>query len=111
MKSVLAAEFAVLIKLYSVRIILFVFLRVVISLLALSAHQSDLNSCIISHFFGTSIFKIFDRIILTEGNDLCTSLTEQRATVPFGYGAYRCATKKACPQRYTHYTTFGGSCQ
>ena len=74
MKSVLAAEFAVLIKLYSVRIILFVFLRVVISLLALSAHQSDLNSCIISHFFGTSIFKIFDRIILTEGNDLCTYL-------------------------------------
>ena len=50
MKSVLAAEPAELIHLKSVRVILLVFLCVVISLLALAANQSDLDSCFISHF-------------------------------------------------------------
>ena len=54
MKSVLAAELAELLKLESVRIILLVFLCVVISLLALSAYESNFDSCIISHDFGTS---------------------------------------------------------
>ena len=52
MKSVLAAEPAVLLELKSVRIVLLVLLRVVISLLALGAYQSNLNSCIISHLAG-----------------------------------------------------------
>ena len=50
MKSVLAAEPAILFKLKSVRVILFVFLRVIVSLLALGAYQSYFDSCIISHF-------------------------------------------------------------
>ena len=54
MKSVLAAELTVFLKFEPVRIILLVFLCVVVSLLALSAYESNLDSCIISHDFGTS---------------------------------------------------------
>ena len=54
MKSVLAAEFAMLLKLKSVRVVLLVLVCVVVSLLALSAHQSDLDSYFISHDIGTS---------------------------------------------------------
>ena len=54
MKSVLAAELAELLKLEPVRIILLVFLCVIVSLLALCAHESDLDSYVISHFSGTS---------------------------------------------------------
>ena len=57
MKSVLAAEFAVLLELESVRVVLLVFLCVVISLLALGAYESNFDSCIISHDFGTSHIK------------------------------------------------------
>ena len=57
MKSVLATELAVLLELQSVRIILLVLLRVVISLLAFCANESNLDSCIISHDFGTSHIK------------------------------------------------------
>ncbi len=46
----LAAEFAVLVHFKSVGVILFVFLCVVVSLLAFTACECDLNS----HFFGTS---------------------------------------------------------
>ena len=49
MKSVLAAETTELLKLKSVRIILLVLLCVIVSLLALGAYQSNLDSCIISH--------------------------------------------------------------
>lgn len=54
MKSVLAAESAVLFDLESVRIVFLVFLCVVISLLAFGANESNLDSYIISHDFGTS---------------------------------------------------------
>ena len=53
-KSVLAAEPAVFVKLNSVRVVLLVLLCVIVSLLTLGANQSDLDSCIISHFSGTS---------------------------------------------------------
>ena len=53
-KSVLAAEFAVLLELKSVRVVLLVLHCVVVSLLALSADQSDLDSYFISHDIGTS---------------------------------------------------------
>ena len=59
MKCVLAAEPEVLLQFKSVRVILLVFLRVIVSLLALGAYQSDLDSCIISHISGTSHFKLF----------------------------------------------------
>ena len=60
MKSVLATESAILLELKSVRIIFLVLLCVVVSLLALRAHKSYLDSYIISHDCGTSHFKIFD---------------------------------------------------
>ena len=44
MQGVLTAEAAVLVHLKSVGIVLLVLLRVVISLLALTARESDLNS-------------------------------------------------------------------
>ncbi len=44
MQSVLTTESAVLVHLKSVRIVFLVFLGVVVSLLALTARQSDLNS-------------------------------------------------------------------
>jgi len=56
-KSVLAAELAVLLKFKSVRVILLVFLCVVISLFALCASESDLDSCFISHFVRHLPFK------------------------------------------------------
>ena len=49
MKSVLAAELAVFLKLKPVRSVLFVFLCVVVSLLALSAYKSNLDSLLIGH--------------------------------------------------------------
>ena len=49
MKSVLAAETTELLQLKSIRIILLVFLCVIVSLLALGAYQSNLDSCVISH--------------------------------------------------------------
>ena len=51
MKSVLFAEAAELVQLKSVGCVLLVFLRVIVSLLALGANQGYLDSCIISHFF------------------------------------------------------------
>ena len=54
MKSVLAAELAILVKFQSVRIILLVLLCVVVSLLALCADKGYFDSCFISHDFGTS---------------------------------------------------------
>ena len=53
-KSVLAAEFAVLLELQSVRVVLLVLHCVVVSLLALGAYQSYLDSYFISHDIGTS---------------------------------------------------------
>ena len=66
MKSVLAAKLAVFLKLKSVRVVLLVFLRVIISLLALGAYESNLDSCIISHVSGTSHFLLFDPCGITE---------------------------------------------
>ena len=63
-----AAETAEFVHLKSVGVILLVFLRFIVSLLALCAHESNLDSCIISHFFGTSHLNFFD----LEGQ--CTSL-------------------------------------
>ena len=61
MKSVLAAELAILFKFQSVRIILLVLLCVVVSLLALCADKGYFDSCFISHDFGTSHFRfLFD---------------------------------------------------
>ena len=68
MKSVLAAEFAVLVHFKSVGVILLVFLRFIVSLLAFCANESNFDSCIISHFFGTSHLNFFDLF------DQCTSL-------------------------------------
>ena len=53
-KSVLAAEFAKLLKLNSVGVIFLVLDSVVIPLLAFAANQSNLNS----HLFGTSIINV-----------------------------------------------------
>ena len=72
MKSVLAAEPAILLKLKSVRIILLVLLCVVVSLLTLGADQSNLDSYVISHFFGTSHFNLFEPS--TKPKAPCTSL-------------------------------------
>ena len=47
--GVLATEFAILHEFQSVRVIFLVFLCVVISLLALGACQSNLDSCVIRH--------------------------------------------------------------
>ena len=49
MHGVLATEFAVLHELQSVGVIFLVFLRVVVSLFALGASQSNLDSCVIRH--------------------------------------------------------------
>ena len=51
MNRVLAAEAAKLLQLDSIGIVLFVFLRVIISLLAFAAHQSDLDSNVIRHTY------------------------------------------------------------
>ena len=51
MSRVLTTETAVFLQLDSIRVILFVFLRVIISLLALSAYQSDLDSYVIRHVY------------------------------------------------------------
>lgn len=51
MQSVLAAETAILIHFESVGIVLFVFLRIVVTLLAFAASESDLYS----HSIGTSL--------------------------------------------------------
>ena len=51
MKSVLFAERAMFLELESVRIVFLVLFRVIVSLLALGANESHLDSCIISHVF------------------------------------------------------------
>ena len=51
MNRVLAAEAAILLQLDSIRVILFVFLRVIVSLLALTANESDLDSHVIRHTY------------------------------------------------------------
>ena len=57
-----AAEAAILLHFEPVRIILFVLLCVIVSLLALAAHQSNLDSCVIGHlFFGTSLINLPER--------------------------------------------------
>jgi len=48
-QGMLAAEAAVLVHFQSVGIVLLVFLCVVVSLLALTANQSNLDSCFTSH--------------------------------------------------------------
>jgi hypothetical protein len=55
----LATELAVLHEFQSVRVIFLVFLRVVVSLLAFGAGESDLYACVISHS-GTSYLDLFD---------------------------------------------------
>ena len=60
-KSVLFAEAAELVELESVGVVLLVLFCVVISLLALGADQSNLDSCVISHFFRHLPFQIFGR--------------------------------------------------
>ena len=57
MKRVLTAEPAILVHFQSVRVILLVLFGVVIALLALGADKRNLDSCFISHSFGTSRFK------------------------------------------------------
>ena len=69
-KSVLTAEFAILLQLKSVGRILLVLFCVVVSLLALGACESNLDSGIISHIVGTSYDSLFDRF----WRDRCTSL-------------------------------------
>ena len=69
MKSVLAAEPAVFLKFNSVRVILLVFLSVIVSLLALCTNESDLDSCVISHFSAPPI-----KILFGHRGVLCTSL-------------------------------------
>jgi len=61
-KSVLTAEFAILLQLKSVGRILLVLFCVVVSLLALGACKSNLDSGIISHIVGTSCDSLFDRL-------------------------------------------------
>jgi hypothetical protein len=56
-KRVLTAEPAILVHFQSVRVILLVLFGVVIALLALGADKRNLDSCFISHSFGTSRFK------------------------------------------------------
>ena len=58
MKSVLAAELAEFLEFKPVRSVLFVFLCVVVFLLALGANESHLDSLLIGHVFGTSCFVI-----------------------------------------------------
>ena len=58
MQSVLAAEFAILVHLKSVRIVLLVFGCVIISLLALGADQSNFDSCVISHSLVPPMLKL-----------------------------------------------------
>ena len=60
MKSVLAAERAILLQLKSVGIVFLVLGRVIVSLLALGANERDLDSCVISHISGTSHYKLLD---------------------------------------------------
>ena len=50
MRSMLTAMLAVFLKLNSVRVVLLVFLCVIVSLLALAANESYLDSCVIGHF-------------------------------------------------------------
>jgi hypothetical protein len=63
-KSVLTAEFAILLQLKSVGRILLVLFCVVVSLLALGACESNLDSGIISHIVGTSCDSLFDRFLV-----------------------------------------------
>ena len=58
MQSMLAAEFAILVHLKSVRIVLLVFGCVIISLLALGADQSNFDSCVISHSLVPPMLKL-----------------------------------------------------
>ena len=51
MSRVLATETAVFLQLDSIRVILLVFLRVIVSLLALTANESDLDSHVIRHTY------------------------------------------------------------
>ena len=108
MKSVLAAEPAVLLEFKSVRIVLFVLLCVIVSLLALCTNQSNLDSCIISHFFGTSRLNLFDAP--SRDRHPCTSLTERQLVRAFRHGANG-HSNKAYSQRYQHYITIQSPCQ
>ena len=94
MKSVLAAEPAVLLKLKSVRVVLLVLLCVIVSLLALAANQSDLDSCIISHFSGTSHFNLLN---LPLGRPVY--LPPSAAVVLVRFKRFTGTTKKTCKQR------------
>ena len=106
MKSVLAAEATVLFQLKSVRVILLVLFRVIVSLLALGAYQSDLDSCIISHISGTSHFKLFD-----PSKERPVYLPHRAAVVrAFRLGAFG-QHEKAYSQRCIHYITFRFLCQ
>ena len=59
MRGMLAAELAILHEFQSVRIIFLVFLRVVISLFALRASQSNLDSCVIRHLAAPPIINFY----------------------------------------------------
>ena len=61
MKSVLAAESAVFLQFKPIRIILLVLFCVIVSLLALGADKSDLDSCVISHIFRHLLLNLLDR--------------------------------------------------
>jgi hypothetical protein len=60
MKRMLAAKLAILHEFQSVRVIFLVFLCVVISLLALGACESNLDSSVIRHLAAPPILNLFD---------------------------------------------------
>ena len=71
--GVLATEFAILHEFQSVRVIFLVFLCVVISLLALGACQSNLDSCVIRHLAAPPI-----KIFLTLQRSACVPPSERK---------------------------------
>jgi hypothetical protein len=92
-KSVLAAEFAVLVHFKSVGVILLVFLRFIVSLFALCAYESNFDSCIISHFSAPPI-----KIFLTVSVSVPPS--EKAVCLVLSDGAKNRHNKKAHSQRY-----------
>ena len=103
MKSVLAAEATVLFKFEPIRIVLFVLLCVVISLFALSAYQSDLDSCVISHFAAPPIL-----FYLTFSHE-SVRVPPSRSSL---FGQRKpCTEKRPARRGNSHYTTTRGLCQ
>ena len=100
MQSVLAAEFAILVHLKSVRIVLLVLGCVVISLLALGADQSNLDSCVISHSLVPPMLNLRLHPSLQFEGLPRTSL--RNGACPMAPGHRH--NKKAHSQRYQHYS-------